>query len=229
MRSNIMTGIWLLIFIAIYDISDAASINDRCPMPSKLKYNYDFNWKSKSHEWENTKATPGFLQLVLSWTPTFCESLSLSSQNKEFQCRNSKYFGLVVHGLWPQTSRATSVRSHPRNCRDEKQLDPAFVKRYYCMMPDEDLIQSQWEKHGTCYFKTANDYYGTIETLYNSLNIPDIASMKNVTQTNVRNAFLTLNPKLPASSIQVSTNYEKRLKEIKICYDLKQQYVRCSS
>lgn len=81
-------------------------------------------------------------------SPTFCDSLTESARDREFQCLNGKHFGLVAHGLWPQASKASSVRNHPRNCRNEKQLNATFVKRYFCMMPDEDLIQSQWEKHG---------------------------------------------------------------------------------
>jgi ribonuclease T2 len=59
---------------------------------------------------------------------------------------------MIVHGLWPQAAKASSVEAHPRNCRMEKQLNATFVKRFYCMMPDEVLIQSQWEKHGEKYF-----------------------------------------------------------------------------
>ena len=81
-------------------------------------------------------------------TPTFCESLSPSAQNKRFQCRHSDRFGLIVHGLWPQAAKVASIRQHPRNCRNEKQLNTTLVKRFYCMVPDEYLIQSEWEKHG---------------------------------------------------------------------------------
>ena len=60
----------------------------------------------------------------------------------------SHHFGLVVHGLWPQAAKVSSIRDHPRNCRNERQLNSTFVKRFYCIMPDEYLIQSQSEKHG---------------------------------------------------------------------------------
>lgn len=89
--------------------------------------------------------------IVKHRTPTFCDSLSESARNKEFQCQNSQHFDLVVHGLWPQTAQASSVQDHPRNCRNEKQLNITFIKRYFCLMPDEDLIQSEWEKHGLFY------------------------------------------------------------------------------
>lgn len=54
--------------MAVCCTENAASIKeDSCPLPTKLKSNYDFNWESKPNEWSNTKAATAFLQLVLSW------------------------------------------------------------------------------------------------------------------------------------------------------------------
>ncbi len=89
-----------------------------------------------------------FFYILKHRTPTFCESLSQSARAKEFQCIYSQHFEFVVHGLWPQAAQASTVKSHPRNCRNEEQLDATLVKQYYCIMPSEDLIQSEWEKHG---------------------------------------------------------------------------------
>jgi ribonuclease I len=68
-----------------------------------------------------------------------------------------------------------------------------------------------------------------VETLYKSLNIPDIQSLKNITLTNVKNAFLMSNSKLFSSAIKVSMDTENRLKEIIICYNLNHQLVSCFS
>jgi ribonuclease I len=56
-------------------------------------------------------------------------------------------------------------------------------------MPDEDLMQAEWEKHGkiinlfilsnilrncisgSCYYNTATEYFTAIEYLFNQLNI----------------------------------------------------------
>jgi ribonuclease T2 len=81
-------------------------------------------------------------------SPTYCASLPDVIRDEEFQCHRKDSFGLVVHGLWPQTSRASSVRDQPRNCRNEQQLPFSIIKRFYCLMPDEDLMQAEWEKHG---------------------------------------------------------------------------------
>lgn len=158
-----------------------------------------------------------------------------------------QHFDHIVHGLWPQAARASSVRHHPRNCRNERQLNSTFIKRYFCLMPDENLIQAEWEKHGrshfillfksiplllfqgTCYYKTATDYYTATESLYKSLNIPNIQSLPTITSANVKNAFISSNPKLFSSAIRVTLDDEIRLKEIAICYDLKHQFVSCYS
>jgi ribonuclease I len=59
--------------------------------------------------------------------------------------------------------------------------------------------------------------------------MPDIRSMKNPSAATIKSSFLTLNPKLFSSAIQVSMNEDIRLKEIKICYDLNNQFVSCYS
>ncbi|CAF3357394.1 unnamed protein product [Rotaria sp. Silwood2] len=211
---------------------DAGPVNNSCPLPPNMESNYDFDWKSKPHEWSNTDAKTTSLQLALSWTPTYCASLSEEVRDNEFQCRLSNNFSLIVHGLWPQTLGALSPRDQPRNCRNTEQLSTSLIKRFFCMMPSEYLQQSEWEKHvftGTCLFTTAIDYFTTIEDLYKSLNIPDIQSIKNPTATTIKNSFLRRNPKLFSSAIKVSMDSSNRLKEIYICYDLTQQFINCSS
>ena len=86
--------------------------------------------------------------LFHSRSPTFCSSLPLFISEKEFQCIRSDSFGLIVHGLWPQTTRSSSIRDQPRNCRNDQQMPMNIIRRFYCLMPDEDLMQAEWEKHG---------------------------------------------------------------------------------
>jgi len=66
-----MEKMMILILIMIGVIgSESMSIKidgDSCPLPSQLKPTYDFNWKSKSGEWENAAATTDYMMLALSW------------------------------------------------------------------------------------------------------------------------------------------------------------------
>lgn len=94
-------------------------------------------------------------------------------------------------------------------------------------MPDEDLMQAEWEKHGSCYFSTATDYFDTIEYLFNQLRIPDIRSMQKPTFSIIKNAFLQLNTKLFASAIHVSMDQYGQLDEIRLCYDLNYKFTGC--
>lgn len=68
-----------------------------------------------------------------------------------------------------------------------------------------------------------------METLYNSINIPDIKSIKNPTISSVKNAFLEKNPKLFPSAIYVSMNTDNLLKEVKFCFNLNHQFINCNS
>ncbi|CAF1208249.1 unnamed protein product [Adineta steineri] len=222
-----------LILIAITIIAGTMAMSiktddDSCPFPSQLKPKYDFSWKSKSGEWQNLTATTAYMMLALSWSPTYCATLSQANRDKEFQCMPSNGFGLIVHGLWPQAAKAPNVRAHPRNCRDEAQLNATFVKRFFCIMPSEDLMQGEWEKHGTCYYNQPMDYYMITEKIYQALRIPTNNVMTSSSAVVIKDAFLTLNsPALFASAVQIDMSGSK-LKEVKICYDLQFRYASCT-
>jgi len=100
------------------------------------------------------------------------------------------------------------------------------------MMPDEDLIQAEWEKHGTCYYATAHDYYVIAERLFYGLDVPP--NLKTLAQNptastanQIKTEFLKLNPKLRSTNIVVQTASKNKLKEIQICYDLNYNFADC--
>ncbi|CAF2599536.1 unnamed protein product [Rotaria sp. Silwood2] len=96
-------------------------------------------------------------------------------------------------------------------------------------MPDEDLMQAEWEKHGSCYYKTATDYFKAIEYLFNQLKIPNIRALNQPTLSSIKNAFLTLNsPQLFSSAIQVYMKKGGQLQEIRLCYDLQYNFIDCT-
>lgn len=96
-------------------------------------------------------------------------------------------------------------------------------------MPDEDLMQAEWEKHGSCYFKRALDYFTAIENLFVRLNLPNIRSMSQPTASSIKSAFLQLNaPQLFSSAINVRMNSQGQLDEISLCYDLQYRFISCA-
>lgn len=116
------------------------------------------------------------------------------------------------------------------------------------MMPDESLIQAEWEKHGksrlniislgkslslsfegTCAFRTGEEYLATIEKLFSQLVIPELKALlndKRVDQYKIKRAFLEKNPRLRANQITVYMK-DKELVDIKICYDLRLNFTNC--
>lgn len=62
---------------------------------------------------------------------------------------------------------------HPRFCKgDLDQLDFNVLKPYLCMSPGAKLLQGEWEKHGACDFKTADEYFAKALELYNRFEVP---------------------------------------------------------
>lgn len=164
---------------------------------------------------------------ALRRVPTFCRSIPQWLSETKFECSRSETFGLVVHGLWPQSSTAKSIRGQPRNCFNDEQLSLNVIRRYYCLMPDEYLMQAEWEKHGSCFFGTAVEYFDRIETLFNRLTLPNLRGMKSAGRTAIRSEFLRLNPQLPSSALQIFVNEQNELEEIRLCYDLQFRYRSC--
>ena len=212
----------------IFSIVANSTAQNSCSLPPKIKDDYDYDWTSRNHDWMNAESRTDYLVLTLSWSPAYCGSLSDMNREETFQCNRKSSFDLIVHGLWPQTSDVSSVRDHPRNCHNEEQIPQSIIKRFFCLMPDEDLMQSEWEKHGSCYFPSATDYFHTIEYLFNRLNIPDIRSMGKTSYWKIKKAFLRLNSaRLFPSAIFVKMNRHGQLKEIRICYDLHYNFISC--
>ncbi|UJR11284.1 hypothetical protein I4U23_015466 [Adineta vaga] len=223
----------IVLFLIVASIIGSTTMSikvdgESCPLPSQLKPQFDFNWKSKSGEWANLAAKTDYIMLALSWSPTYCATLSQSARDKEFQCIHSSTFGLIVHGLWPQAAKAANVRAHPRNCRNEPQLNSTFVKRFFCIMPSETLMQAEWEKHGTCYYDKPINYYQITEQLYQALRLPARNILESSSATAIKNSILTLNsPAIFSSAIKIDMS-GTRLKEVKICYDLQLRFTACT-
>ena len=54
-----------------------------------------------------------YYSLVLSWSPTFCDSNA--GRRDRAQCGKNRHYAFVVHGLWPQHEKGW-----PQNCRVKK-------------------------------------------------------------------------------------------------------------
>ena len=210
-----------------------------CERPILYSTTYDFDYRNKSHEYQNLQSPIDFFRLSLSWSPTFCGRKSEKDRQHFFQCYHRLKF--IVHGLWPNTRKTNETnanlrRSHPRNCRNEKMMSLDVIRKYFCLMPSENLMQAEWEKHGTCYWQTPEEYFSQISSLYTKIRLPndleEILSNSTISKRSrrqmIKDLFLKINPELQSDQIDVQmVNRGKLLKEVAFCYDQHFNHTTC--
>lgn len=164
--------------------------------------------------------------MALSWSPEFCKTRS-DQRSHAVQCggRNGS-FGLVVHGLWPE-----SGQSWPQWCAARRAPTPAEVRANMCLMPSERLIARQWAKHGSCMVSRPDAYLKVIRILRSGLRLPDydrISREDALTAGRIRAAFADANPEWPERAIGVKLNERGWLEEIRLCYSKTFRPARCT-
>ncbi|HHF3685525.1 TPA: ribonuclease HI [Haemophilus influenzae] len=186
--------------------------------------NYDVIMRN-DHIGQNAKAPVDYYMLALSWSPGFCDiqrekygdQLPYSSQ---YQCGNNRTFGWVVHGLWPQNANARAVSDHPRFCKgDLPALPKGLLAQYLAISPGEKLLQGEWEKHGSCAFDSAQQYFAKEQELFNALKLPN----QKLSRDELFGWMKQHNPQLKNAYLMASRN------ELFICYDKKWQVMNCQS
>ncbi|OBV10848.1 ribonuclease T2 family protein [Erythrobacter dokdonensis] len=165
--------------------------------------------------------------MALSWSPEFCKPRK-DSRAHAVQCSGANgSFGLVVHGLWPE-----SRQSWPQWCTPEAPLTPADIRAAMCMMPSERLVARQWFKHGSCMVNNPGAYLKITRILWQSLRIPDydrISREEDLTAGRIRSAFADANPGIPESAIGVKLSPRGWLEEIRLCYAKTFRPARCNA
>jgi ribonuclease T2 len=164
--------------------------------------------------------------LALSWSPEFCKTRA-DDRSHAVQCGGANgSFGLVVHGLWPE-----SGQSWPQWCEARAALTPTQVRGGMCLMPSERLIARQWAKHGSCMVKRPAQYLKVIGILRGGLRLPDydrISREDALTAGRIRSAFADANPGWREEAIGVKLNERGWLEEIRLCYAKTFHPARCT-
>lgn len=173
-------------------------------------------------DWVNQNAPVDYYMLTLSWSPQFCAGHQDDPKNS-FQCQQNK-FGFVIHGLWPQSAGVANAQGHPRHCRSAEPIAKSTLQKYLCLVPGVQLMQDEWTKHGTCAFRTSEEYFGREEALFNKLRLADLTRLASERGTNLRagdvvRAFTTANPGLREQDLRLTLDNRRRLQEVRICYD----------
>ena len=171
---------------------------------------------------QNASAPVDYYVLALSWSPGFCEEQREKygelPNSAQYQCESNRTFGWVVHGLWPQNAQARSVDEQPRFCQgDLPALPKSVIEPYLTMSPGAKLLQGEWEKHGSCAFASAAQYFAKEQELFNGLRLPQ----EKLSRNELFRWMKENNPQLKRVYLGASHN------ELFICYNKSWQVIDC--
>lgn len=160
-----------------------------------------------------------YYSLVLSWSPTHCESPDGADDAGQCARRDERRYAFVLHGLWPQYARG-----YPEDCPARTRYVPdRVIDAMRDVMPSKGLIIHEYRKHGTCSGLSPEAYYAMARRLYEEIRIPEAFRNPAETQTlapgDVVQAFVAANPKLEAGMIAVGCGGRgSLLREVRICF-----------
>ena len=213
-----MTTMRILILL----LSLQAGFAQQCKLPATVP-----STRATRVDYKNKNITTDYYGLSLSWSPQFCNSGAGQSPNNRWQCVDNQ-FGFVVHGLWPQSAKATRNDEHPRFCKAPELLSANTIQTHLCTMPGAQLVQDQWNKHGSCAWPNAKAYLDQVETLYKSLVLPELKAGRS-TSGAIRKAIVAANKSkgLKPEHTEVRVRSGNRFSEFMICYDKQFRFTAC--
>lgn len=207
-----------------------ASMAQMCTLPEQITAP-----QVRAPDYRNPDVGTDYHAFVLSWSPEHCAAQKTPAQRAKhkFQCQLNS-FEFVVHGLWPQSASASNSRQHPRHCKDASALDAEIVKAHLCTVPGADLMQNEWQAHGTCGWDAPEDYFSRIELEYERYAKPAYASFVSAngstTVGDLKAAFANASPGLLSPdqvAVFVAKGSPQRLQEVWICLDVDFQPTDC--
>jgi ribonuclease T2 len=156
------------------------------------------------------QAAPGqfdFYLLNLSWSPEFC-----ATHGDSPEC--GRNLGFVVHGLWPQDTTG----DYPQHCSDAP--GPSNAQADTDIMPTANLVEHEWQTHGTCSGLGADNYFAAIHKAFAGVKIPANIGLgrdaDGVTPDDLLARFAAANPGYPPGSFALSCG-NNRLTAVEIC------------
>lgn len=160
-----------------------------------------------------------YYSLVLSWSPTHCDTPEGRDDAAQCAPRNGKRYAFILHGLWPQHERG-----YPENCpADTTWVPQPVINDMRDVMPSKGLIIHEYRKHGTCSGLSPEAYYRLARRLYDGLTIPARFRSPTAPQildpADVIDAFVAANPKLEPDMIAIVCGGPgSRLRDVRICF-----------
>jgi ribonuclease T2 len=155
--------------------------------------------------------------LALSWSPEYCRTRKTGPADT-FQCggRNGR-FGLVLHGLWPESRDGV----WPQWCPTKRAPSPELIRRNMCMTPSASLLAHEWAKHGACMARKPETYFRISSILMNSLRFPDLDSLSrrdDLDAGKLREAMVAANPAFSTEQVGIRLSRNGWLQEVLLCY-----------
>lgn len=161
--------------------------------------------------------------MSLSWSPQYCAG----KPDDWVQCRGPRTFGFVLHGLWPQYEKG-----YPQSCQTAEKLDAATAKSMLDIMPAEQLIRHEWQKHGVCDGSTAKDYFAKARKAFNEFKPPrDFQQPKQqvmVKPQDFKERLLEANTWLKAGQVAILCS-GRYFQEVRVCLTKDLRGRACSS
>jgi ribonuclease T2 len=162
--------------------------------------------------------------LALNWSPEWCRTNGQGITGQRMQCEGQAH-GFVLHGLWPNGV----AKPYPRYCRPVGSLDLATVRQMFCRTPSPELLQHEWQAHGSCGWRDPKAYFRQEAALYDRIVMPRIEAIppRELTAGAVRRAFIARNPWLSPDKIYLQVDRAGRMTEVRLCYDLAFKPMSC--
>ena len=160
-----------------------------------------------------------YYAMVLSWSPSYCESVGNKRRDPQCTTRGRGY-SFILHGLWPQYEKRW-----PQNCRTKQRpyVSNAIIRSMMDIMPSKRLIIHEYKKHGTCSGYGPKGYYALSRRLFNKIKIPsnyqNISKAIFVSPAQMTQDFVAANPGLKPDHFAISCRGSgNRLREIRFCF-----------
>ncbi len=172
---------------------------------------------ARGHGHRNAGSVPGqfdYYLMSLSWSPSYCAT----HPQDERQCLHKGY-GFVLHGLWPQGRNGFGFG--PEHCRTDALPDDAVIQRALAFMPSRQLIEHEWQTHGSCTGLDPSAYFGKADRAFASVKIPPALTTPrtppSMTANEVMQAFLRTNPGLGDNMLSIVCHAGAELTEVRVC------------
>jgi ribonuclease T2 len=182
----------------------------------------------------SSSGVPGrfdYYTLVLSWSPTYCASLSRDGNDPQCNGPRGDRYAFVLHGLWPQYERG-----FPLSCaaRAGTFVPQPVIERMQDIMPNPKLTIHEYRTHGTCSGLEPAAYYELARRLFARINVPQRylgpRADQLVATAELLEDFLGANPGLEHGMVAVACGGPGNLlKDVRFCFTRKGEPRRCGA